>query len=68
MRMSIIEKTKNFFRLQRAEILRISWPTRKELVSHSVLILTVSLALAILFAVFDIGFDQLIKFLLTKVL
>lgn len=65
--MSILKKIKSFYRIEKAESNRITWPSKKELISHTILILVVSLILAIIFALADWGFGELLK-LLIKVL
>ena len=65
--MSILKKIKSFYRIEKAESTRITWPSKKELISHTILILVVSLILAIIFALADWGFGELLK-LLIKVL
>ncbi|MCK4643578.1 preprotein translocase subunit SecE [Candidatus Calescamantes bacterium] len=62
--MGMIEKIKNFYKIEKAEAKRITWPSRKELGSHSILILVVSLILAIIFAVVDQGFQILVTWLI----
>ena len=57
--MKMIEGVRSFFKKQKGEVEKISWPTKKEVISQSILILVVSLLLALLFWGVDLLFNIL---------
>ncbi len=46
---------------------KVSWPTRAELSSSAVVVLVASIILSLLIFVIDLGFENIMKFLYTKV-
>jgi len=56
----------DYIRETRAELRHISWPTRKQSMNFTALVVGVSLLVAILLGIFDIAFDLGLKELLSK--
>lgn len=50
----------NYFSSVKAELRKISWPSRQETVRYSVLVIAVSLAVAIFFAALDLGLGKVV--------
>ncbi|MDR1122051.1 MAG: preprotein translocase subunit SecE [Dysgonamonadaceae bacterium] len=48
-------------------VYKVSWPTRKELSSSAVVVLVASVILSLLIFVVDLGFENVMRFLYTKV-
>ncbi len=55
----------SYVREARAELNKVTWPSRKETLKYSLIVIAISLFVAVFFAgadwVFDLGFKQLIK-------
>ncbi len=62
--MKMIEGLKNFYNKQKGEVKKISWPTKKEVINQSILILIVSIILALLFWGVDLLFNVLMGIIL----
>lgn len=63
--MSIIESVKNYFVGSYSEMKKVTWPTKKQTINYSLLVVGMSVGLAILFSVLDyvfgLGLQQIIK-------
>jgi preprotein translocase subunit SecE len=46
------------------ELKKVTWPTRKELVSYTTVVLVTVTLIAIFFAVIDLGISQLLELIL----
>ena len=57
--MNIIEKTTDYVRSSIAEIKKVSWPTRRDTIRYSSLIIGVSVAVGLFFMGLDYGFTKL---------
>lgn len=56
-----------FFTEAKGELMKVNWPTQKELVRYTVLVVVISLAVAILLGFLDTLFSYLVeRFLLTQ--
>lgn len=53
-----------FFRDVKAELKKVVWPTRKELINYTIVVFLVTIFIALLIYVFDAIFAQLINMLL----
>ena len=53
-----------FFRGVKAELKKVVWPTRKELINYTLVVFLVTIFIALLIYVFDAIFAQLINMLL----
>ena len=53
-----------FFRSVKAELKKVVWPTRKELINYTIVVFLVTIFIALLIYVFDAIFAQLINMLL----
>lgn len=60
----IFGKTGKFLQNVTSEMKRVSWPTRKELVSYTITVLLTVTFIAIFFAVIDLGISELIRIIL----
>lgn len=50
----------NYFSSVKAELRKISWPSRQETIRYSVLVIAVSLAVAAFFAALDLGLGRVV--------
>ncbi len=59
--MNIIAKPVNFFREVRAELSKVSWSTKKELIASTILVLTVTVIMAIFIGIVDLGLSRFLS-------
>ncbi|OGH93819.1 MAG: preprotein translocase subunit SecE [Candidatus Magasanikbacteria bacterium RIFOXYD2_FULL_41_14] len=63
--MNIVNSIKNYFIGSYAEMKKVSWPTKKQLTTYSILVVALSVGVAIFFAIADyilnLGIEQLIN-------
>jgi len=59
--MNAIAKAINFLREVRTEIKKVSWPTRKETIMYTLIVIGSSLVLAAFLGSIDIGFRYLLE-------
>lgn len=65
--MSFVDKLKRgpaFLKEAWTELKKVTWPTRKELVSYTTVVLVTVTLIAIFFAVIDLGISQLLGLIL----
>lgn len=56
-----------FFMEAKGELMKVNWPTQKELVRYTILVVVISLAVAIFLGALDTLFSYLVeRFLLTQ--
>ena len=55
-----------FFTEAKAELTKVSWPSRPELVRYTILVVIISLAVAIFLGVLDVAFSYLVENYLIK--
>lgn len=62
--MNIVTSIKNYFIGAYAEMKKVSWPTKKQTINYSWLVIGLSVSVAVLFAVldyiFNLGIEQII--------
>lgn len=56
-----------YFREARMELEKVSWPTRKETITYSSIVLILSLATAAFIGILDLGLSKGLEFLISKV-
>jgi preprotein translocase subunit SecE len=62
----MIAKIKNYFLSAYEELKKVVWPSRKEVTSHTIIIiLSVAISMALI-AIIDIGLDSLIRWLVNQ--
>ena len=52
-----------FFKETKAELKKVSWPTRKQLINNTLIILAFIIITGVILSVLDIGFNKLIGLL-----
>jgi preprotein translocase subunit SecE len=62
--MNSIQKFLQYLRDVKAEMIKVTWPTRDELVGATTLVVVLSLVVAAIVKVFDMGLSKLVGFLL----
>jgi len=62
--MNALTRVRNYVTSVRSEIGRVSWPSRKEVVSLTVLIILLAVVLGIYLGLVDVIFQQILRFLL----
>ncbi len=58
------EKTKQFFREVRVELKKVTWPSRKETLASTSVVLILVVICAVYFAFVDLGLSRLMKIFL----
>jgi preprotein translocase subunit SecE len=61
----MFDKLKRFLRETRVELSKVTWPTRREVVSSTLIIIVMSAFLAVIIGVFDFGVSKLIDWILS---
>ena len=56
-----------YFREARMELEKVSWPSRKDTIMYSAIVLVLSLATAAFIGVLDLGLSKGLEFLISKV-
>jgi len=59
--MNIIAKPINFLKEVRAELSRVSWSTRKELLASTILVITVTGIMTIFIGIVDLGLSRFLS-------
>lgn len=57
--MSLVEKITDYLRSAKAEMFKVSWPSRRDTIRYSALIIGLSVVVAVFFASLDYGFTRL---------
>lgn len=64
--MSVLKKVREYFASVRAEVSRVSWPSRREIMTFTVLVIILTLALGIYLGLVDVVLQHLLRLLVTK--
>jgi preprotein translocase subunit SecE len=64
--MPIIESVKNYFLGSYAEMKKVNWPTKKQTINYSSLVIGMSIGMAVFFALLDYVFSSGINSLISK--
>ncbi len=64
--MQIFSAIKNYFVSSYAEMKKVSWPTKKQTINYSLLVIGLSIGMAVFFAVLDYVFNLGIAELITR--
>ena len=64
--MQIFNATKNYFVSSYAEMKKVSWPTKKQTINYSLLVIGLSVGMAIFFTVLDYIFSMGIEKIITR--
>ncbi|HET7628973.1 MAG TPA: preprotein translocase subunit SecE [Bacillales bacterium] len=59
-----IERSTRFIRNVLIELKRVTWPTRRQLISYTVTVLITVTFIAVFFALIDLGISKLIRVIL----
>ncbi|ADH64535.1 MAG TPA: preprotein translocase subunit SecE [Meiothermus sp.] len=62
-RRSFPQRVVNYFRESRAELSRVTWPTRQEIVQSTEVILLVTVFFMVVLGLYDLVFRNLISFI-----
>ena len=62
--MEFVTKIRDFFREVLAEFRKVSWPSRREVMGSTTVVIVVVLVLAVFLAVVDIGLSRLVGLIL----
>lgn len=58
--MRIVSSIVNYLRSSKAELQKVTWPSRKDTIRYSALVLSVSVLVAVFFAALDYGLGTLV--------
>ncbi|MBU1348982.1 preprotein translocase subunit SecE [Patescibacteria group bacterium] len=64
--MNLLTSIVQYLRSSKAELQKVTWPSRKETIRYSVLVLTVSVVVAAFFATLDFGLGKVVTAALEK--
>ncbi|MBC7221405.1 preprotein translocase subunit SecE [Candidatus Bipolaricaulota bacterium] len=64
--MSVLTRVREYFASVRAEVSRVSWPSRKEVVTFTVLVILLTVALGLYLGLVDLVLQHLLRLLVTK--
>lgn len=56
----MFQRIVNYFQGVRSELIKVTWPTRKELFSHSMIVIVTILIAMLVIGLIDFGFTKLI--------
>jgi len=59
--MAVINSIKNYFIGSYLELKKVTWPTKKQTINYSILVIALSLGTAIFFSVLDYIFELIFK-------
>ena len=59
--MNIIKKIEQFFREIKKELKRVNWPSRKETIASTSVVLVIVFIIAIFLGLVDLGLSKLVK-------
>ena len=62
----MLKKVREYFASVRAEVSRVSWPSRREIVTFTILVIILTLALGIYLGLADVVLQHLLRLLVTK--
>ena len=62
----MFDRIKRFIRETRVELTKVTWPTRREVFSSTLIIIAMSAFLAVIIGVFDFGMSKLIDWILSQ--
>ena len=63
---SLFEKMLSFFREAKVELKKITWPTRKQVIASTVVVLVVVFIAAVFFGLVDYALSTFFKFILSR--
>lgn len=63
--MNPIAKSLDYLRSSRAELEKVTWPTRQDVIRYTSLVIGVSIVLAVAFAALDLGLSKSVSYLVT---
>ncbi|NMC51417.1 preprotein translocase subunit SecE [Candidatus Kuenenbacteria bacterium] len=55
-----------YFKDSKLELKKVVWPTKKQTINHTALVIGFSVALALFLGLVDFGLSELVKVLVTK--
>ncbi len=59
--MNVIEKFVDYLRSSKHELTKVTWPSKESTTRYSILVITVSLAVAAFFGILDMGLTELVN-------
>ena len=57
----MFQKLTNYLKDVKLEMRKVEWPTRKEWVRHTIMVIAVTLVVAVILSVFDLLFTGILK-------
>jgi preprotein translocase subunit SecE len=64
--MSVLTKVREYFASVRAEVSRVSWPSRREVLTFTVLVILLTLVLGVYLGLVDLVLQHLLRLLLAQ--
>lgn len=57
----MIQKIKNYFKGVVSETKKVTWPTRKQVINHTILVIVAIGLMMLIFGAIDLGFSKLLE-------
>lgn len=61
-----MNKLVQYFKDSKLELKKVVWPTQKQTINHTMLVIGFSVALALFLGVIDLGLSELVKIVVTQ--
>lgn len=58
-KVGFFERAKNYLKGVRSELRKVTWPSRKELINYTIIVIVVTIILAMIIGLFDLFWNQL---------
>lgn len=62
----MLKKITTFFQEAKAELFKVNWPTKKQTINYTILVIAISLAMAVFLGGLDYIFGYLLKLFIVK--
>lgn len=64
--MSLVESIVNYFRTSKAELEKVSWPSKNDTIRYSALVVGITVITAVFFAALDLGLHKTVESVLAR--
>lgn len=58
-KVGILQRVQNYLRGVRSELRKVTWPSRKELINYTLIVIVVTIVLSMIIGLFDLFWKQL---------
>ncbi|MDP3244805.1 MAG: preprotein translocase subunit SecE [bacterium] len=64
--MTFTDKITNYFREAKTELKKVVWPSKKETIKHTALVIGISVSMGVFFAILDFVFSRGLEKIITR--